>query len=142
MSKRTKFIAAGAATVALAAGGAAIATAGSGGDSEQPIAGPELAKAEAAALEHTGGGSVTDTEVGDEESLYEVEVTLDDGSQVDVQLDRQFNVVGDETESGEGDEAGESAMPTSPDPFGARPTRPESRGGSVPPDRRQVQPPP
>ena len=108
MSKRTKMIAAGAATVALAAGGAAIATAGSGGDSEQPIAGPELGKAEAAALEHTGGGTVTDTEVGDEESLYEVEVTLDDGSQVDVQLDRQFNVVGDETESGEGDEAGEA----------------------------------
>jgi uncharacterized membrane protein YkoI len=37
---------------------------------------------------------VTETEVDDEESYYEVEVTLDDGSQVDVQLDRSFNVVG------------------------------------------------
>ena len=36
---------------------------------------------------------MTETEVGDEESLYEVEVTLDDGSQVDVQLDEQFKVV-------------------------------------------------
>jgi hypothetical protein len=41
---------------------------------------------------------VTDTEVGDEESYYEVEVTRDDGSQVDVQLDRDFNVVADEDE--------------------------------------------
>ena len=39
---------------------------------------------------------MTETEVGDEESLYEVEVTLDDGSQVDVQLDGRFRVVGSE----------------------------------------------
>ena len=32
--------------------------------------------------------------MGDEESYYEVEVTRADGSQVDVQLDRGFNVVG------------------------------------------------
>ena len=57
-----------------------------------------LDKASAAALEHTGEGRVTETEVGDEESYYEVEVTLDDGSQVDVQLDEQFNVVGDEAD--------------------------------------------
>jgi hypothetical protein len=41
---------------------------------------------------------VTDTEVGDEESYYEIEVTRDDGSQVDVQLDRSFQVVGDEAD--------------------------------------------
>jgi hypothetical protein len=34
--------------------------------------------------------------VGDEESYYEVEVTRSDGSQVDVQLDRDFQVVGSE----------------------------------------------
>jgi hypothetical protein len=32
--------------------------------------------------------------VGDEESYYQVEVTRADGSQVDVQLDRGFNLVG------------------------------------------------
>ena len=48
----------------------------------------------ALALAATGGGRVTGTEVGDEESYYEVEVTLDDGSQVDVQLDESFHVVG------------------------------------------------
>ena len=41
---------------------------------------------------------MTETEEGDEDSYYEVEVTLDDGSQVDVQLDRDFNVVGREAD--------------------------------------------
>ena len=33
-----------------------------------------------------------------------MEVTLDDGSQVDVQLDENFNVVGDETDAKSGDD--------------------------------------
>ena len=57
---------------------------------------------------YTGEGSVAETEVGDEESYYEVEVALDDGSSVDVQLNRDFEVVGDETDgAGEDDEPGE-----------------------------------
>jgi hypothetical protein len=63
-----------------------------------PITGEALTKASQAALAFTGGGTVTATEVGDEESLYEVEVTLADGSQVDVQLDQNFMVVGDKTD--------------------------------------------
>ena len=55
-----------------------------------------------AALDHTGGGRVTETEVGDEESYYEVEVTLDDCSEVDVQLDENFNVVGSEADDENG----------------------------------------
>ncbi|TFD76646.1 PepSY domain-containing protein [Cryobacterium fucosi] len=62
-------------------------------DSETAITGPALAQASAAALAATGQGRVTDTEVGDEESYYEVEVTFDDGTEVDVQLDRAFQVV-------------------------------------------------
>ena len=50
-------------------------------------------RASAAALAYTGGGRVTETEEGDEDSYYEVEVTLPDGRQVDVQLDKDFNVV-------------------------------------------------
>jgi len=88
-------------------GGAAVAT-GLGDDNEQPITGEALEKASEAALEHTGGGRVSETEVGDEDSYYEVEVTMDDGSQVDVQLDEDFNVVGDEaddeSEGGEDDD--------------------------------------
>jgi hypothetical protein len=59
-----------------------------------PITGEAMTKASQAALTFTGGGTVTGSEAGDEESLYEVEVTKADGSQVDVQLDRGFNVVG------------------------------------------------
>jgi uncharacterized membrane protein YkoI len=91
-----------AAVAALGAGGAAIATAAGGGDdneAEKAISGAALDRASRAALAHTDGGKVTDTEVGDEESLYEVEVTRDDGSQVDVQLDRDFQVVGSEGDS-------------------------------------------
>jgi uncharacterized membrane protein YkoI len=88
------------AVAALGAGGAAIATAaGGGGDddaSEKAISGAALDRASSAALAHTDGGKVTATEVGDEESYYEVEVTRGDGSQVDVQLDRDFQVVGAE----------------------------------------------
>jgi hypothetical protein len=99
MSKRTKIAVAGLAAVLVAAGGVGVATAGGGGDdSEAPISGAALEKASAAALDHLGGGRVTDTEVGDEESLYEVEVTREDGGQVDVQLDSGFNVVGDEAD--------------------------------------------
>ena len=78
-----------------------------GGVDEARITGDALDRARAAALAHTGGGRVTDTEVGDEESLYEVEVTLGDGTQVDVQLDERFEVVGEERDgSGSEDESG------------------------------------
>ena len=77
---------------ALAAGGTAIAAGGDDDATDRPISGSALDKAKAAALAETPG-RVTETEVGDEESYYEVEVTRPDGSQVDVQLDRDFNVV-------------------------------------------------
>ena len=94
MQRRTRmFVAAGAAVVVLGGVGAGIAVAGGGDDSEAPIPAADLDRATAAALEHTGEGRVTETEVGDEESYYEVEVTLDDGTQVDVQLDEDFQVV-------------------------------------------------
>lgn len=88
------------ALIALAAlgGGAALAT-GQLDDNEQPITGEALQRASDAALAYTGEGRVTETEQGDEDSYYEVEVTLDDGSQVDVQLDRDFKVVSGEADN-------------------------------------------
>ncbi len=81
--------------VALAAVGAGSGIAATGmGENEQPITGEAYDRASAAALAYTGGGRVSQTEVGDEDSYYEVEVTLADGSQVDVQLDKDFLVVG------------------------------------------------
>lgn len=123
MTEKIKGVAAATAAIAaLAIGGAAIAGAAGSSDNssrqapanataqsaepaenqeanegpDQPINGTALDQASAAALQHTGGGQVTETEVGDEQSYYEVEVTRGDGTQVDVQLDRSFNVVGDE----------------------------------------------
>jgi uncharacterized membrane protein YkoI len=71
---------------------------------DTPITGTPLEMASAAALAYIGEGRVTDTEEGDEESFYEVEITLDDGSQVDVQLDENFKVVGTEWEGDEDDD--------------------------------------
>lgn len=73
-------------------------------DSDSAITGEALERASTAALEHTGGGTVTGTEVGDEEGFYEVEVTLDDGTQVDVHLDQEFAVLGDEADGAGGDD--------------------------------------
>lgn len=74
-------------------------------EEEVPITGEALAKASAAALAYTAGGRVTGTEVGDEESHYEIEVTMADGRQIDVQLDESFKVVSSESDDEEdGDE--------------------------------------
>jgi len=79
---------------------------------EEPITGEALKRASAAALEFTGGGEVTETEVGDEEGYYEVEVTLPGGRQVDVHLDASFKVISSEgdgdSESEEDDDGAES----------------------------------
>jgi uncharacterized membrane protein YkoI len=84
--------------LAVTAVAAGIAIGAGGRDHETPITGAALTRASEAALAHTGGGRVTDTEAGDEEGAYEVEVTLDDGTQVDVHLDASFTVLGDEAE--------------------------------------------
>jgi uncharacterized membrane protein YkoI len=102
--KRT--LIAAAAVAALAAGGGAVAVAAAGGDDDataRPITGEALDKARAAALADTPG-RVTETEVGDEEGYFEVEVTRPDGRQVDVHLDRDFRVLGAE---GDGNEVGD-----------------------------------
>jgi len=90
---------------ALAGGGVAVAGAAGGDDdaTDKPIPVDARGKAGAAALEHLGEGKVSATEVGDEEGFYEVEVTRPGGGEVDVHLDRNFDVLGDEAE-GEGSE--------------------------------------
>ena len=69
---------AGSAVVAAALGiGAGVAVCRERRRQRRPITGDALEQATAAALAHTGGGQVTETEVDDEESNYEVEVTLE-----------------------------------------------------------------
>jgi uncharacterized membrane protein YkoI len=107
MTKRMRIalLAVGAVAV-LGLGGAAIAGATGGGEDDdsgdRPISGNALVRASAAALDTTGGGRVTDTEVDDEEGAYEVEVTRSDGSQVDVHLNRDFEVQGTDSDREDG----------------------------------------
>jgi hypothetical protein len=93
--------------LAIAGSGAGMAVALGGGDDDQPLTGTALEKATEAALAHTGGGTVVETEAGDDGAAYGVEVRLDDGSQVEVNLDANFNVIGQEADDdGAGDQDG------------------------------------
>jgi uncharacterized membrane protein YkoI len=105
-SKLKKGTAVTAGIVALAAGGAAIAGAAGGGDDGNgtPITGSALGKAKQVALQQTGGGRVSATELRDEEGYYEVEVEKPDGSQVDVHLDRSFKVLDSSADGGGSDQ--------------------------------------
>jgi len=66
----------------------------------QPVAGTSLERASAVALQQTGGGRVTGSEIRDEEGFYEIEVTTADGGQVDVHLDRDLNVLDASSDGG------------------------------------------
>lgn len=102
MKRKGNWIAGAVLAAALVGGGTGIAVATTGGDdNETPISGPALEKASAAALAYTGEGKVTDSEVGDEEGYYEVEVTLDNGKQADVHLDKDFKVLGSKVDGGD-----------------------------------------
>jgi hypothetical protein len=103
MQRRTRWIAAAGLAVAMAG---AIAAAATGGDTDQELTGATRDRAVAAALAATGGGTVLETEAGDDGAAYGVEVRLADGRQVEVNLDEAFRVVGqepDEDKPGEDD---------------------------------------
>ena len=103
---KRKFVLIGAVVVVVGALSAGIAIAAGGGD-EQPLTGSTLEQATDAALAHTGGGKVVETETGDDGAAYSVEIQLDDGSQVEVNLDENFEVIGQEADDdGPNDEEG------------------------------------
>jgi hypothetical protein len=77
---------------------AGIAIAAGGGDDDRPLTGSTRDRAVDAALEHTGGGTVLETESGDDGAAYGVEIRLEDGRQVEVNLDEDFNVIGQEND--------------------------------------------
>lgn len=103
MQRKTKWIAGGALAVAIIGGGAGVAVAGDvvGGNDDAPLTGSTLDDATAAALAETGGGTVTDTEHDD--GGYEIEIALEDGTEVDVTLDDTFAVVRSETDDEDDD---------------------------------------
>ena len=92
-TKRTLLVAAVAALVLVAAAGAGIAKAVSGSD--ETVSGPAASKAAAAAVKAAGGGKALEVELQDDGAgVYEVEVRREDGSQIEVHLDAQFQSVG------------------------------------------------
>jgi hypothetical protein len=103
MKRHTKWIAAGIAAAAIAIGGVGMTLANGGGDGDTPLTGNDLDRATQAALAHTGGGTVLESEAGDDGAAYSVEIKLDDGTVVDVKLDASFNVTGDSPSDGAGD---------------------------------------
>jgi hypothetical protein len=111
MQRRTRWIAGGIAALAVIGTGTGLGIAGSVGDADRPLTDSTLDRAAKAALEHTGGGTVVETEVGEDGAAYGVEVRLPDGGQVEVTLDRNFNVIrqtGDEDGPNDQDGPGDS----------------------------------
>jgi hypothetical protein len=106
MQPRTKWLTGGAVAVG---GGTGVAVAATNGDDDEPLISLILDRAVDAALEDTGGGTVVETEAGDDGAAYSVEVRLDDGSQVEVNLDQDFKVIGHEADDdGPNDDEGEN----------------------------------
>jgi uncharacterized membrane protein YkoI len=91
MNLKTLLVAAAAAVLLLVGAGVAYATGSGGGASGQATA-ANLDKAKSVALNQVNG-RVTGSEVGDEEGAYQIEVTRSDGTQVDVNIDKNFNVI-------------------------------------------------
>jgi len=91
-----KLVLAGVLVLALVGLSAGIGIAAAGSDADAPLTGSALEQARSAALAHTGGGTVVETELGDDGAAYGVEVRLEDGTVVEVALDAGFAVIGQE----------------------------------------------
>lgn len=70
---------------------------------DAPLTGSDLDKAIQSALAHTSGGTVTETEIGDDGSPYGVEIRKPGGQYVEVNLDNNFVVVGEEADDNDSD---------------------------------------
>lgn len=105
MQRRTRWITGGALAGVLTLGGiGSVAAQQAWSDDDRPLTGEQYDRATAAAVDHTGGGVVTDTESGDDGAAYGVEVLMDDGRQVEVNLDEQYRVLNSEPDD-DGNEA-------------------------------------
>ncbi len=101
MNKRTKWMVGAGLAVAVVLGGAGTVLAGNADDDAQ-LTGDARDRAVAAAKAHVGEGEVTDTELGDDGAAYGVEILKADGAQVEVNLDRDFKVIGTEADDDSG----------------------------------------
>ncbi len=98
MNAKKVIIGSAVALMLLVGAGVAYAS-GSSGDGSEQSTGTGMEQAKSVALEHVNG-RVTATEFQDEEGYYEVEITKPDGSQVDVHLDKNYNVIDAQSDGG------------------------------------------
>jgi hypothetical protein len=98
MRHTIRWIAGGAVSLAVIGVGSGLGLAATnnddGGPDGGPLTGSTQQRAVDAALEATGGGTVTEAEFADDGGTYSVEVRLGNGSHVEVKLDEHFNVLG------------------------------------------------
>jgi hypothetical protein len=98
MTRSRELILAGAVVVALGAGGLGVAQA-VGDDSDEQATGPQADRAKQAAIESVGGGRVVGIEREDEaNSAWEVEIQRNDGRHTEVDLNKDLQRVGVETD--------------------------------------------
>jgi uncharacterized membrane protein YkoI len=102
VNAKKSVIAAAVALMLLVGAGVAYAN-GSSDDGAEQSTGAGMDKAKSIALEQVNG-RVSATEFQDEEGYYEVEVTKADGTQVDVHLDKNFNVLDPQSDGGGSDD--------------------------------------
>lgn len=103
-ARRMKIVAGVVVLAALVGAGATWASAR--GDDDKPLTGSIRERAVGAALAHTGGGTVIETETGDDGAAYGVEIRLGSGKQVEVELDEEFHVIhAAADDDGRGDES-------------------------------------
>ena len=106
-SKTRNFIVGGVAALVILAGGGAYAVASSSDGSsekEEMLSKAETTKAKAAATARVNGQAVEVESEADYGGGYEVEVLRNDGSSVEVYLNKSFEVAGVEAEYAEGKE--------------------------------------
>lgn len=107
MKTRTKLVIGALAGLAVIGVGTGIGVA-TIGDDDEPLTGSDLERATAAALQHTGGGTVAEAEAGDDGAAYSVDVRLADGSQVvEVRLNANFEVISSSPDDGGAHDTGD-----------------------------------
>ncbi|WP_051570908.1 PepSY domain-containing protein [Cryptosporangium arvum] len=123
---RSKRVLASTAVVAaLAVGGGVWATTASANDE---VRGGDRDRVAEAAVEAAGGGTATDVETSDDRGeAYEVEVRREDGTEVDVTLDKDLKVVTKETDA---PDAGTAAAPSGSPEADDRPLTPAEQASA------------
>jgi uncharacterized membrane protein YkoI len=104
-----------------------------GSDEDETLSASQRDKASAAALTYVGGGAVTDAERGDGDDKYafQVEVTLPNGTDIDVELDDSYAVTNSPPKAADFEATTPSSAPTDVDPSAVAPEDDRALTGST-----------